>query len=137
MENSVRVTWYFRFQLTRKEIDYQFIYWSVKTGYWWSRSPDFPEIQAKWENLIGKILLQTQKRIHFHVKRNVLKPEPYKGAYNHLAQHLIINFHFWMPQQILKGKPATIGLFKHSLWSLLYPHLTSKGLKEYEGIIIK
>ena len=103
----------------------------------WEISRNYPLVQAKWANLIGKILLQTQKRIHFHVKRNVLKPEPYKGAYSELAQHLIINFHFWIPQQLIKGKPATIGLFKRSLWSLLYPHFTPKGLSEYNNLIAK
>ena len=82
-----------------------------------------------------KVLLQSQKRIDFHVKRNVLKPEPYKDAYHQLAQHLIINFHFWIPQQLIKGKPATLNLFKHSLWSLLYPHFTAKGIKEYDKLI--
>ena len=103
----------------------------------WEISRNYPTIQAKWENLIGKILLQTQKRIDFHVNRKVLKPEPYIGAYNHLAQHLIINFHFWIPQQIIKGKPATKSLFKNSSWSLLYPYLTAKGLKEHKNIILK
>ena len=44
----------------------------------WEISRNYPVVQAKWENLIGKILLQTQKRIDFHVKRNVLKPKHIK-----------------------------------------------------------
>ena len=102
----------------------------------WEIARNYPGIQAKWESLIGKVLLQSQKRIDFHVKRNVLKPEPYKDAYHQLAQHLIINFHFWIPQQLIKGKPATLNLFKHSLWSLLYPHFTAKGIKEYDKLML-
>lgn len=101
----------------------------------WEIARNYPAIQEKWETLISKVLLQTQKRIDFHVKRNVLKPEPYKGAYSQLAQHLIINFHFWIPQQLIKGKPTTIALFKRSLWSLLYPHFALQGLKEYTKLI--
>lgn len=101
----------------------------------WEIARNYPAIQEKWENLIGKVLSQTQKRIDFHIRRNILKPEPYKGAYHQLAQHLLLSFHFWIPQQLIKGKPATIGLFKRSLWSLLYPHFTPKGLSEYNKLI--
>lgn len=102
----------------------------------WEIARNYPDIQQKWETLIGKVLQQTQQRINFHVKRNVLNKEAYKGAYNQLAQHLLINFHFWIPQQLIKGKSATVGLFKNSLWSLLYPHLTDKGIKEYNKFIL-
>ena len=102
----------------------------------WEIARNYPDIQQKWETLIGKVLQQTQQRINFHVKRNVLNKEPCKGAYNQLAQHLLINFHFWIPQQLIKGKSATVGLFKNSLWGLLYPHLTDKGIKEYNKFIL-
>ena len=101
----------------------------------WEIARNYPDIQQKWEFLIGKVLLQTQQRINFHVNRNVLNKEPYKGAYNQLAQHLLINFHFWIPQQLIKGKSATVGFFKKSLWSLLFPHLTGKGISEYKKLI--
>lgn len=101
----------------------------------WEIARNYPEIQEKWEILIGKVLKQTQQRINFHVKRSVLNTEPYKEAYNQLAQHLLINFHFWIPQQLIKGKPANMSLFKNALWSLLYPHLTGKGKIEYKKII--
>lgn len=102
----------------------------------WEIARNYPDIQQKWETLIGKVLQQTQQRINFHVKRNVLNKEAYKGAYNQLAQYLLINFHFWIPQQLIKGKSATVGLFKNSLWGLLYPHLTDKGIKEYNKFIL-
>ena len=102
----------------------------------WEIARNYPDIQQKWETLIGKVLQQTQQRINFHVKRNVLNKEPCKNAYYQLAQHLLINFHFWIPQQLIKGKSATVGLFKNSLWSLLYPHLTDKGIKEYNKFIL-
>jgi AcrR family transcriptional regulator len=101
----------------------------------WEIARNYPNIQEKWESLIGKVLLQTQKRIDFHVKRKVLKPESYKGAYNQLAQHMLLHFHFWIPQQLIKGKPATLALFKRSLWGLLYPHLMPDGLREYKKYI--
>ena len=46
----------------------------------WEIARNFPAIQNKWEVLIGKILKQTQKRIEFHVKRDILKKEQYSEA---------------------------------------------------------
>ncbi len=103
----------------------------------WEIARNYPLIQEKWESLINKILIQAQKRIDFHVKRNVIKKEPYKSAYHQLAQHLLINFHFWIPQQLIKGKPASMILFKRSLWSLLYPHFAHGGLIEYNRLVSK
>jgi AcrR family transcriptional regulator len=96
----------------------------------WEIARNHPDIQAQWEEVIKKLTIQTQKRIDFHIKRGTLKKEPYKGAYKILVQQLFINFHFWIPQQILKGKAATLALFKGALWNLLYPYLTGKGLAE-------
>ena len=101
----------------------------------WEISRYHPVIQNRWENFLRKKLVRTQKRLEFHVKRGFLKQEPYKGAYTLLAQQLILNFFFWIPQQILNGKPATFLLFKKSLWNLLYPNLTGKGLQEYNKYI--
>ncbi len=101
----------------------------------WEISRYHPTIQSDWENFLKKKLLRTQKRIASHVKRGSVKPEPYKGAYKLLAEQLILVFFFWIPQQILNSKPATLPMFKKSLWSLLYPNLTEKGLKEYHQLV--
>jgi AcrR family transcriptional regulator len=101
----------------------------------WEISRNHPLIQNKWDDFLNRKLLRTQKRLAFHVKRGVLKKESYKGEYKMLAQQLILNFHFRIPQQILSGKPATRKQFKDALWSLIYPYLTRKGLREYEMLI--
>ncbi|HYJ63691.1 MAG TPA: TetR/AcrR family transcriptional regulator [Parafilimonas sp.] len=102
----------------------------------WEISRHHPLIKNKWDDFLNKKLLRTQKRLAFHIKRGVLKKESYKGEYKLLAQQLILNFHFRIPQQILSGKSTSIKLFKDALWSLIYPYLTNKGLEEYHKLIV-
>ena len=101
----------------------------------WEISRHHPLIQNKWDDFLNKKLRRTQKRLAFHVKRGVLKKESYKGEYKLLAQQLILNFHFRIPHQLLQGKSASLKEFKDALWSLIYPYLTNKGLREYKKFI--
>lgn len=102
----------------------------------WEISRNHPAIQKKWKNFLNKKLMRIEKRIDFHIKRGVLISAPYKGKYNLLAQQLMLNFHFWIPQQVLKDKPPSAKQFKRSLWNLIYPNLTNKGIKEYNQLKI-
>jgi AcrR family transcriptional regulator len=97
----------------------------------WEISRNHPLIQNKWDDFLNRKLLRTQKRLAFHVQRGVLKKESYKGEYKLLAQQLILNFHFRMPQR----RSGTMKVFKDALWSLIYPYLTNKGLREYQILI--
>ncbi len=115
------------FQMVNK---YRFCFNNV-----WEISRYHPVIQNNWEIFLKKKLDRTQKRLSFHIKHGLIKSESYKGAYRLLAEQLILIFFFWIPQQILNSKPATLGLFKKALWNLLYPHLTLKGLNEYNRFI--
>ena len=101
----------------------------------WEISRSHPLIQRKWDDFLNKKITRIQKRFSFHVDRGILKEESYKGEYKLLAQQLILNFHFSIPQQKTTGKFISLKLFKDSLWSLIYPYLTNKGLKEYNKLI--
>ena len=101
----------------------------------WEISRYHHAIQHNWESFMKKKLLRTQKRIDFHVKKGYVKPEPYNGAYKLLAEQIVLVFFFWIPRQMLNNKTASLSLFKKSLWNLLYPNLTARGLKEYNQFI--
>jgi AcrR family transcriptional regulator len=101
----------------------------------WEISRYHPAIQHNWENFMKKKMIRTQRRIEFQAKRGSVKSEPYKGAYKLLAEQIVLVFFFWIPRQILNNKTASLSLFKKSLWNLLYPNLTAKGLKEYNQFI--
>ena len=101
----------------------------------WEISRYHPAIQHNWKNNKKKKMIRTQKRIEFQAKRGSVKSEPYKGAYKLLAEQIVLVFFFWIPRQILNNKTASLSLFKKSLWNLLYPNLTARGLKEYNQFI--
>ncbi len=101
----------------------------------WEVSRYHPDIEKKWENFSEKKLILTQQIIAFHKEKGNFKPEPYKKAYKLLAQQLQLVFHFWMPYQMLRAKPVRYALLQNHLWGLIYPHLSNKGIKEYNRLI--
>ena len=91
-----------------------------------------PQIMERWRNYVGKMILQIRKRLDYNVNRGMLKPEPASGAYDTLANNIWMTTVFWMPQQVLKGKPIDdILLFKQAVWAHIRPHFSPKGLDEF------
>ncbi len=101
--------------------------WEIERGY--------PDIQKEWHLLNNKILLQLKKRIEYNTENGYFRKEPYKGAYEMLAQSLLLTINCWIPQQTLRGKPVKEDLYKRALWNLLYPNFTDRGIKEFEQSI--
>lgn len=101
----------------------------------WEIERNFPAIQKEWHSLNNKILLQLKKRIEYNADNGFFKPEPYKGAYEMLAQNLLLTINCWIPQQNLRGKPVKEEAYKRALWNQLYPNFSEKGTHEYEQSI--
>lgn len=101
----------------------------------WEIQRNHPDIQNDWLALNNKILLQLKKRIDYNIESGLFKKEPYKGAYEMLAQNLLLTINCWIPQQTLRGKPIKEELYKRALWNVLYPNFSEKGIKEFEQTI--
>ena len=101
----------------------------------WEIERNYPDIQKEWLAAMNKVLLQFKKRIEFNVQNGYFSTEPWKGAYESLAQNLLLNVNCWIPQQMLRGKPVSEALYKKHLWTSLYPHFTEKGRKEFQQTI--
>lgn len=101
----------------------------------WEIERNYPDIQKDWLSLNNKILLQLKKRIDYNTENGYFKKEPYKGAYEILAQQLLLTINCWIPQQTLRGKPVKEELYKRALWGVLYPHFSEKGIREFEQTI--
>lgn len=102
----------------------------------WEIQRNYPEIQQEWLSVMNKILLQLKKRIEYNVANGFFKPEPWKGAHDHLTQNLLLSINTWIPQQMLRNRPIKEDLYKKSLWNILYPHFTDKGIREFEQTIV-
>ncbi len=102
----------------------------------WEIERTYPPIKAEWENINNKLLIQLKKRIEFNVRKGLIQPEIFKGTHEFLAQSLLLTITYWIPQQMLRGKLVKEDQFKKALWNLLLPHFTSKGLKEFNEIIV-
>jgi AcrR family transcriptional regulator len=101
----------------------------------WEIERSFPDIKEKWQAFNKKIILQLKKRLEFNQRRGVLMPEPYKNAYDQLAQTLWMTLNFWIPQLLLQDKKNSFLLYRKALWSLIYPYLTPKGKEELEQVV--
>ncbi len=101
----------------------------------WEIERSFPEIKEKWQSFNKKIILQLKKRLEFNQRRGILMSEPYKNAYDLLAQTLWMTLNFWIPQLMLQEKKTGFFLYRKALWSLIYPYLTPKGKEELEHTV--
>ena len=93
----------------------------------WEIERNHPDIQKEWLKAMNKLLLQIKKRIDHCTQAGILKTENNKGDYELLAQNLLLIINSWIPQQMLRKKQVSEALYKKSIWSLIYPLLTSKG----------
>ncbi len=101
----------------------------------WELERTYPGLKEEWGHLNNKILIQLKKRIEYNVKREIIKPESYPEEHDLLAQSLFLSLNFWIPQQLLGGKPVQEKLFKKALWALLYPYFSLKGKEEFSTLI--
>jgi hypothetical protein len=89
----------------------------------------------KWDDFSGKESLGTLKRLNTLVKLCYLKKEPFKEGVQVACAAFNSHVPVWGRQQILQGKPSTMTRFKSAMWYLLYPYLTTKGLKRYNQLV--
>lgn len=99
-------------------------------------SRQFPKLKRKVETTIQIRKDQMNASFQLFVKRGYIKKEPNTGFYQRLQHKIRILITFWASQEaILKNFDPTQKIsMSHSIWDLLVPHLTEKGLKAYNKI---
>lgn len=102
----------------------------------WEIKRNYPVANEKIKAINKKILFKFKKRITDNLKRGVIAAEKNKGTYNLLSVTLLNSINSWLPQQLLNERLITEKDFKIYLWTLIYPHLTSKGKKEFNSLDI-
>ncbi len=101
----------------------------------WEIERTYPKIKKAWQRISNTMLLQLNKRIAANVECGNIKPEEYSGAYDLVANSLLLSINYRIPQQILRSKPTQERFFKSFLWNVLYPYFTAKGKSEFNKLI--
>ena len=125
-----QIVTYFQFQ-----VKYRFFYLDTLEIF-----RDFPRIAKTHYQYINNEVNNSKAIIDYGVGRGIIHPEPYPNAYDTLAQNLWMALSF----SLLQHKIRNIDLIekdaikvRKSVWHLLIPHFTEKGIQELKefGII--
>jgi len=70
--------------------------------------------------------------LDYSVGSGNLKPEPYKGCYQRLAETVWSVIYFWIMGESVRGiKKHNTNEARTAMWALVEPHLTEKGRKNF------
>ncbi len=95
-----------------------------------------PGVAEKWRECLHKMYLQIRKRIDFNMQRKTLIAGMPPAAYDLLANNIWMTIVFWMPQQVLRGKPVEAHKYQQAVWNQILPYLTPAGHEEYQRLIV-
>ncbi|MEM9936349.1 MAG: TetR/AcrR family transcriptional regulator, partial [Bacteroidota bacterium] len=90
-----------------------------------------PCVAPTMKHLAEKTIRDIEVAIAFSIEVGNMKPEAVAGTYKHLALTSWILMFFWSPQQKVRGETSSQDGEK-VIWSLLFPHLTPKGLTAFQ-----
>ncbi|MEM6699218.1 MAG: TetR/AcrR family transcriptional regulator [Bacteroidota bacterium] len=100
----------------------------------------YPQIHAKRNIHISKMISQIRKRFEFNAQRGLIKVEPREGVYDSCSLSVWMLIAFWKSQSLLRGKGSTsgsdCGQFKNAIWNQIHPYFTKKGKTEFQQLII-
>ena len=94
----------------------------------------YPEISLLHQEQIKKEIDIIKNLNAFALGKGYLKPEPEEGLYNSLATHTWRSLHFWLTEQVIRGKDLNIDHGILTIFDLLYPYCTEKGIEIYHKI---
>lgn len=97
----------------------------------------FPHLHEQRQEFIQRMIIQIKKRFEYNVNRGVMLPETQPGHYDLIANNIWLIITFWISQNLIKGGGnCAIDRFKGSIWAMITPNLTSKGVEEYRQLVL-
>lgn len=91
--------------------------------------PKIAELHRKQVNLQISYL---KAILDYSVGSGNMKPEPYDGCYQRIAETVWAVIHFWIMNEAVRGlKKHNANEARTTMWSLVEPHLTEKGRKNF------
>jgi hypothetical protein len=98
----------------------------------------FPELNEKVQKQIEESYQIIKNLNYLAIGMGMMKPEPSEnpGSYDQLMRHIWIHNHFWFAHsRIIKSKGGLVKKGIESLFNLIYPYLTKKGILSYKQFI--
>ena len=97
----------------------------------------FPHLHEQRQEFIHRMVIQIKKRFEYNVGRGVILSESYPGQHDIIANNIWLIITFWISQNLIKGGgDCNISRFKASVWSMIIPVLSRKGVEEYERLVL-
>lgn len=98
---------------------------------------NYPDIAQKLAQNITKNMKTARVLFDYYIGRGLLKPERTEGAYDQLIHSILLVCISWLKHQTVMATNDvhfSEDYFMEMLQNMLIPHLTEKGLKEYEEL---
>lgn len=92
----------------------------------------YPEVHAKKQVHVAKMIQQIRKRFDFNVKRGLIQAEVRPEVYDGVAHTIWVLITFWGPQSLLRENQlqASNCRFRKMVWNQMHPYFTPQGITE-------
>ena len=90
-----------------------------------------PAVQEQFQAMIEQSLEDFRQIIAFGIQLGNLKEEAIPGIYSNLAHSVWMVSFYWLSQQTTRDK-ALASNSEKTIWSLILPHMTDKGIMAFK-----
>ena len=91
-----------------------------------------PTIKKQFRELTNRSIADNKQMIAFAIRNGTMQEEKIKGTYHQIAFVTWMISFFWLSQQIIRGEKTKVDGEK-TIWSLLLPHMTDKGVELFKS----
>ena len=98
----------------------------------------YPHLQKGMEIQIKESMQIIKNLNYLSIGMGYMKPEPPEmpGLYDHLAQQIWVNSHFWLAQTTIRGmEDDSVSEGLEAYFAICYPYLTEEGIVSYRNYI--
>ena len=90
-----------------------------------------PVLKKQFRQMTLQTIKDNEAAIAFAIELGNMHQEKIKGTYKNLAFITWMLTFFWLPQQLIRGEKTSEDGEK-MIWSILLPHMTSKGVNSFK-----
>lgn len=99
---------------------------------------NYPTIAALHRQYLEESRQYIKAVLDYSVGSGNMKPEAMEGEYDRLATTIWLLHNFWLTQMAIRGKKCkSVEELRQTVWDLIIPKLTEKGVQNYQKIYKK